>query len=277
MNNLKKILPYLLMLPAICIGIIAMMSYGVTFNIWIQNLIIWAIGTIVGSVYLFRSKNKKLRVNIPFTFILIALLISPFFFNGLEGVHRWLTFGPVNIYIASIILPILIIHICKLSINKRENLLIVLSFITLIILLMQPDAGQLTAFACVAAILLWKTINNRIFKIVSLIIILALGITTWVFLDDLAPVPYVEQILFLVADLGAIWFALGILSLLLLIIPFFLTCKENIVSFSLGVYFLMTMIVTIFGNFPMPIMGYGISPIIGYIISLTWLIKNNSK
>ena len=36
----------------------------------------------------------------------------------------------------------------------------------------------------------------------------------------------------------------------------------------------MTMIVTLFGNFPMPIMGYGISPVIGYLIAITWLNKN---
>ena len=37
----------------------------------------------------------------------------------------------------------------------------------------------------------------------------------------------------------------------------------------------MVMIVTLFGNFPMPIMGYGISPVIGYFIAITWL--NNNK
>ena len=37
----------------------------------------------------------------------------------------------------------------------------------------------------------------------------------------------------------------------------------------------MMMFVTFLGNFPMPIMGYGISPIIGYIIAITWL--NNNK
>ena len=97
----------------------------------------------------------------------------------------------------------------------------------------------------------------------------------WVFLDDLAPVPYVEQIIFLVADLGIVWFILGVLSLLLLLGPFFFYGKKNIISLSLGVYYLMVMIVTLFGNFPMPIMGYGISPVIGYFIAITWL--NNNK
>lgn len=34
------------------------------------------------------------------------------------------------------------------------------------------------------------------------------------------------------------------------------------------------LISTLFGNFPVPLMGYGISPIVGYFISITWLIKS---
>ena len=51
MNNLKDDISYFLMLPAIFIGTLAMVSYGVTSSIWIQNIIIWLIGTVLGSVY----------------------------------------------------------------------------------------------------------------------------------------------------------------------------------------------------------------------------------
>ena len=111
-------------------------------------------------------------------------------------------------------------------------------------------------------------------KFVSLILSVVFVIMSWVFLDDLAPVPYVEDIIFLVADLGIVWFVLGILSLLLLLSPFFFYGKKNIISLTLGVYFLMAMIVTLFGHFPLPIMGYGISPIIGYFIAISWLKRN---
>jgi hypothetical protein len=111
-------------------------------------------------------------------------------------------------------------------------------------------------------------------KFFSLILTVAFLIMSWLFLDDLAPVPYVEDIIFLVADLGSVWFVLGILSLLLVLSPFFYYGRKNIISLTLGVYFLMAMIVTLFGNFPLPIMGYGISPIIGYFIAISWLNKN---
>ena len=275
MNNIKGSILYLLMLPAIVLGTLAMVSYGVATSIWMQNIIIWGVGSVLGSVFMIKNKKKNSSIgNVSYPIILVTLLVLPFWFNGLEGVHRWLSFGPINLYIASIILPLLIIYIWNLTIDNRNHYVIGLTFITLVILLFHPDAGQLTAFACATAIILWKMISNKIVKLLGITLIVALGIVSWVYLDDLAPVPYVEHIIFLVADLGSFWFVLGVLSLLLLIYPFFYYGRKNITSLSLGIYFLMTMIVTLFGNFPMPIMGYGISPIIGYLIAITWTIKN---
>ena len=114
----------------------------------------------------------------------------------------------------------------EISLNNREHYVIGLTLITLVILLFHPDAGQLTAFACATAIILWKKISNRVIKLLSITLTVAFVIVSWVFLDDLAPVPYVEHIIFLVADLGNIWLILGILSLLLLVFPFFFTLKK---------------------------------------------------
>lgn len=278
MNNLKSVIAYFFMFPSIFIGTLAMVSYGVTMSIWIQNIIIWLIGTVLGSVFIIRNKERKFGIgNFSYTIIIVVLLVLPFFFNDLDGVHRWLSFGPINLYIASIILPILIIHVWELALNNREGYVLGLTILTSAILLFQPDAGQLTAFACATAFIVWKMINNRMVKLLSITFIAALCIVSWVFLDDLAPVPYVEHIIFLVADLGNNWLVLGISSLILLLSPFFFYGRKSIISLSLGVYFLMTMIVTLIGHFPMPIMGYGISPILGYLISITWLNKNKEN
>ncbi|RLL40599.1 hypothetical protein D8M04_18810 [Oceanobacillus piezotolerans] len=266
---------YFVMVPAIIIGTIAMVSFGVSPAIWVQNILIWIIGTVVGSIYLKRKKENVDRGNLALSIVLIALLVLPFGFAGIDGVHRWVTLGPISIYIASIILPFILIQYWTLVLNNRKQYAIGLTFLILIILLLQPDAGQLTAFACAAFIMMWKTIRHWTMKALSFIFMTALVIVSWVFLDDLAPVPYVEEIIFLVADLGNVWLLLGILSLVLLIIPFFSYGKMNPISLSLGVYFLLTMVVTFLGDFPMPIMGYGISPIIGYFIAITWLKKNS--
>lgn len=265
---MKNLTSYLLMLPAILVGALAMISFGVASSVWIQQILIWFIGTVISAVYLISYKNKKSREgNLVYILILLVLLILPFLFNDLDGVHRWLNLGPINLYIASIILPLLIILLWQIASNKREPYIIV----TLLILLFQPDAGQLTAFAGVSVLLVWRSINNRLVIVLTTLVIALLVGFSWYFLDDLAPVPFVEQIIFLVADMGNVWLIIGILSLIMLLLPFFLYGRENIISLSLGIYFSLTMMVTFPGHFPMPVMGFGISPIIGYFIALTWL------
>ena len=270
----QNFLPYFFMLPALLIGMITMISYGVGFTIWIQNLFIWIVGVRFCYVVLTKTNLKLLdRSPLSITSVLIIILIMPFWFNGIEGVHRWITFGPFHFYMASIILPMLIIYLWKLS--KNKNILFSIGFIILIegILIMQPDAGQLTAFACASTIILWRAIENSKGKYITLIILAIFVLASWMFLDHLAPVPYVEQIIFLVADMGSIFLLLGVVALLLLVYPFFIPWKKDTLAMALGLYFLMTILVTFLGNFPMPIMGYGISPIIGYLIAITALQK----
>lgn len=206
--------------------------------------------------------------------LFISSLVLPFIFPGIEGVKRWITIGPLGIYIASVILPFVIIILGRFATNNRKYETNGLIIYALIILLFQPDAGQLTAFACAMVFTLWKAIKSWLMKITSVIVIVCIVVLSWVFLDDLAPVAYVEEILFLVADLGMILFVIGVISLLLLLFPFFFYGRNHFISLSLGIYFLVSILVTFFGNFPMPVMGYGVSPIIGYIIAITWLKTN---
>ena len=45
-------------------------------------------------------------------------------------------------------------------------------------------------------------------------------------------------------------------------------------SMCVGLYFIIILISTFWGNFPVPLMGYGISPIIDYFIAITWYAKS---
>lgn len=97
----------------------------------------------------------------------------------------WLTFGPINIYIESMVLPILIIRIWQLVLNNREHDGIGLIFITFILLLFHPHAGQLSTFACATAFLLWKMKLNREIKLLCFILTGIFVTVSWIFLVDL--------------------------------------------------------------------------------------------
>ena len=263
---------FLIPLTVIIIGSLAMYINGVSIIIWSQNILGLIIAMLLSHLV---SRNPKIIGSTYTITISILLLLLTFIDLGLEGVHRWVSIGPIKLYIASIVLPILIIGLWgNLKVVKWWIPTIITIGVSLLLAL-QPDASQTTAFIIPMAIILSCNINNVSFRysllgVVSLIIIL-----TWKHLDTLVPVAYVEDIVKMVANMGVVWFALGITSLVILPLPFILFPPRNIrlPSICLGIYFMVVLISTLFGNFPVPLMGYGISPILGYFIAIAWLIN----
>lgn len=277
MRILKYSMPYFLMLPAIVIGAFAMILYGIDKGIWLQNILFWVISTILGCTFVV-SKNEdsfsdnNFVLDVITAVLIIILLTATLPFNGSDEVSRWIVLGNIRLNAANAFLPLLIISLWNLSRKQRTFIVLTLTGITLVILLLQPDASQVSAFASANIILMWEQISSKRGKLFYLTAITATFALSWIFLDNLAPVPYVERILFLLLDINIFWFVLGIISLVLLLIPFFVLNKSKL-SVSLGVYFTVTILTTFFGNFPMPIMGYGISSVIGYSIAITLLMK----
>lgn len=145
------------------------------------------------------------------------------------------------------------------------------------VLFFQPDASQLTGFAVPIMIMLSRKTNSKVIRLLIISVYSLFIILSWMYLDNLPPVNYVERIVNMVADMGLIWLILGAASLVALPVPFLLFPPQNTESISryIGCYYIIIILSTLFGNFPVPLMGYGISPIIGFYISLIWYI--NSK
>lgn len=266
----------LITFPTIIIGAFIMHINDIPKSIWLQNIIVTIIFTLLSFV-MFKKKaiNPKRKLFLPIVTI-VLLLSLPFIDSGIEGVHRWITLGPISINISSVFLPLLLILLGTLLSQKQWWLSYIIVLITSFLLVLQPDASAVTAFVISTVVLLLSNKNRHFVRFALLLIPLSFVIISWVFIDGLAPVPYVEDILFMAKDLGIIWFIISLISLLILIIPFifFPPKKRKIISISLGIYFFTILITTFFGNFPVIIMGYGISPIIGYFISINWLIRS---
>ncbi len=274
-RKIIKYAPAITMLPAVLIGLFAMYLNDVPTFIFIQNLLCFGVLQLV----YFATEKSKVRFNKiePIVYIVICslslllTLINP----GTEGVHRWVAVGPVQLYISSIVVPIIIINTWRLLEEDKIKTAIISVICVAVVLTLQPDASMVTAFSVVSTILLWNKINN-FSRSICVLFLGGLTVLTWVFLDVLEPVTYVEGILKLVMDMGILWSVFGVVSLSLTILPFliFPPNKNKLVSISFGIYFIIIFISNIFGNFPVPLMGYGISPIIGYFISIQWYTKN---
>ncbi|GAA0116206.1 cell division protein [Clostridium senegalense] len=279
MKKLKlfNFIPIIITAPAIVIGTIAMYYNRISNFVIIQNIIGLVIMGLISYYLLSRNINICRNKNIKDIFKLIPLILLLFTFigEGMMGVHRWISIGPIRLNIAMIVMPIIILSLWKLLKNNSWWKVAIITIFISIVLFIQPDASQLSGFAIPMIFMLYKNGDKRIFSTIISLALFILVILSWIHLDNLSPVSYVEEILNLVDNVGQVWFLLGIVSLVILPTPFILLPPEKLKlpSICIGLYFSIIIISTFFGNFPVPLMGYGISPIIGYIISITWYTK----
>lgn len=270
---LRKLITFTLTIPSIAIGVLAMYQNHVPFAIWGQNIGCLILMSVISYLLITHKSNiAGNRYNQLLLPAAICALVLPFANQGMEGVHRWISIGAVKLNVAMIVLPMILLELYQVLKIRGLTYAGVSAFIILLVLFFQPDASQLTGFAIPVMIML--SLNTRSKKIRFLItgVSVLFIVLSWIRLDHLPPVNYVERILVMVADMGWIWFVSGVISLAILPAPFLLLPPKNAVSVSryIGCYYIVILLSTLFGNFPVPLMGYGISPIVGYYLSLTW-------
>lgn len=268
-------LPVLMSFPAVFIGTTAMYVNQIETFIWLQHLIFFFITGIASIVFTFLKQGKEFLKPISYWVVLLLVpLLLTLVSQSIDDVHRWIEIGSVRVNVAMIIMPIMLLVTWKVSVtsNSMGGLL---AIVVTILLLIQPDASQVTSFALGAILILMKSDGKKSVIVVFTLILFGSILASWLYVDHLSAVIYVEGILSLVAQMGTIWYLLGILSLIILNVPFLLFPPKGyaVPSISIGLYFMFLLIASQIANFPVLLMGYGISPILGYMIATTWYVR----
>ena len=266
----KMLLPFAITMPAILIGAWTMGQNQISMGIWLQNIIFGLVFACVSAVVIYKKRIIKENDNI--LYLALGALLLTFLGRGSDGVHRWFGIAGININVAMVILPIVIIQLYKTSEKKKWLLFNIMIMIYVAVLGIQPDASQLTAFALSMLIVVNTKENPIIWRAISNVVLIVAMVLVWVYLDPLEPVMHVDKIVNLLVAQGTVPALLGIMSLAILPVPFlFFTPKnENKTAKGLGVYFAVVILSTVVGNFPVPLMGYGFSSMLGYFTAITW-------
>jgi hypothetical protein len=145
--------------------------------------------------------------------------------------------------------------------------------------LLQPDAAQATAFAGAACTLLIANKQRSGAAWAATLVIAALAAWTWMRLDPMAPVPYVEGVIGLAHQSGPVWMVASLAALAALPLPFFVSSLSghSAIARALGVYLCICILAPFFGHFPVPLLGFGLSPIIGYFVALASLNNDGRR
>ncbi len=146
----------------------------------------------------------------------------------------------------------------------------------------QPDAAQATAVAVgLAPILSCRGMVKRVVGLPALLILAGAAMLAWFRLDHLPPVPHVEGILELARGQGALLLLGALLTLGLALLPLAWPIRggdptTRALAAGAGLYFCGSVGSTFAGSFPVPLLGTGAAPVLGWF-SLAFALRRQGR
>ncbi|HSW28203.1 MAG TPA: hypothetical protein VLH75_01805 [Longimicrobiales bacterium] len=240
-----------------------MSGSGVPAGIWPANLAAMLLGVLMAAAALTRRRVASVGRGSPGWVVPVglALLATTLLAPGAEGVHRWLPLGPLRLHAGALVLPPLLVVLAE----APWTVSVATASTALLVLLLQPDAAQAASF-CAGWIVLAAARRER----GSPGVILASAAVAAASLfrpDPLGSVPHVEGILGLAAAQGQLMAGAGLISLAALPLGFMLFVERPL-GLALAAYTAGALGAAWLGNYPVPMLGYGVSPILGYYFAV---------
>ena len=247
----------LVILPAVLLGVFAMIAGHEPPVRWGLQIAAWLLFALAAWLL------RRFAVRVPayiWGILFLILQAATLFGHGADGVRRWLDLGMISINASMLVLPALLVVLCRMKTPYPFMIC------TAAVMCFQPDLSQLAAFCAGALPLVWRRGAKRIWQAgTTLCFCILAGICLFI-PADIPPAPYSEGILTMLGNISAIWMAAGWAALL--IIPLFFGygyCKKkSLPLLCLAFYYLVTILFVLNGSYPVPFMGFGLSPIAGY-------------
>lgn len=265
-------------LVAVASGSIGLALSGAGPGTWARNPAAWLAGLSIAGLILAAGRSAWLATGaiLLAPTALVATLLSP----AQSGVHRWVDAGPLHINMAALVLPVTVVALATF----RGNAPLFLGVAGLIglILVVQPDASQATAFLLAGALVLLRSSMSTGTKIAGSLAAVALIAASWLRPDSLEPVPEVEGIFALLAGVS---FALAVLAGLGLAISSLVPLRRAFVlggdaavpAEALAIYFVTVAVMPAADAFPVPLVGVGMSFPVGYWMAIALLCARDRR
>jgi cell division protein FtsW (lipid II flippase) len=243
----------LLSLIATGCGIAAMVLSGTPQMRWIPNVVAWIVGG--GAAFAIARTAPSPRVWIGIALGALALVAATLVGPDQQGVHRWLAAGPLFVNIAALTLPAALVAMARLGAQHR--LVPMIATLLAAILALQPDASQ--AFALALAGFAILVTDKRISALVTALCLFGIAALSLLRADPLQPVAEVEQIIQLAhASAPALAWA-AVASLAAIPAMLFALRLDDVAARALALYIAVACAAPIFGWFPVPLVGAGMS------------------
>lgn len=250
-----------LSLVAVGLGAWVGAASGVPSGVWIRNLAAWGVGALAASALAAFARPGRWTAAVA---LLPVGVGASLVFPDVDGVRRWIDIGPVHLNAAMLLMPASVVAFA--APGSKSLWMWALPVGALMGLIAQPDASQATSLAGVLALIVTVTIRPlgaRLGLIAGLALLVAFA---WMRPDPLEPVAEVEGIIGLAFQQSPV---LGAVALLLLAAlaaaPAWAAASggAKLAGAALGLCLATWAIMPFLGAFPVPLVGMGMSPIIG--------------
>lgn len=268
-GSLSTVLTVCAPLPALILGVVAMRQLGVSTRAWSINLAATAVGMLIWALVRRLPPPSRPATRAFLTAASLIAILLPFAAAGMLGVHRWIAVAGLRLHASAIVAPLIILAVAAAA-SRTTALPLAIGAAGVMILALQPDAAQATSLAAACAVVLVLAPMKPVRQLLSVVVLTAVSAVSFFRHDPLPPVAHVEGIFGVVSSGGVGWAVLATVALLLLAVPFFVAWHRHrrVMALAAGVYVAMTILAPAWGTFPVPVMGFGASPILGYFLAL---------
>jgi acetyl esterase/lipase len=221
------------------------------------------------------STYSTCRTGSGILFLAILLLATSMFGRSVEGATRWVSVGPLFVQTSLLFLPAIIIGFVRV----RTFVATIGVLIAALALALQPDRAMAGVLAAGVAPLAVQKFDR--FTGVALLGALAAFVFTLTRPEALPAVPFVDQVYYTAFEVNYLAGAAVLLGSAILLIPAVLgwraTGAERATALVFGAMWIAVMLAAALGNYPTPVVGYGGSAIVGYLLSLAALPRSMSR
>lgn len=243
---------------------------------WLMQIMAVCLACAVAVVGASLSKLARNRSGLAAAIGLFSVmcLAAPLLSNA-SGPARWLALGPVNLYVAPIVLPTFIVAFSALIVQRDRCRWLALAGAVgaSVLLAVQPDASQVLALlVAVLVTLVGVRLNAWASGLTLALMSLA---TAWAFSrpDPLEPVPHVEGVFQLALGHSTLAGTAIVASAVALVAGLYqYSLKGPWWLSSVAGYYAVLFVCSFAGLTPAPLIGYGAGPLLGYglMIAMSW-------
>ncbi len=250
---------------ATCLGILYLVAAGAPLRYPVVNAAAFLLGLVALRGLIAAGAEAGRHLGALLVVLGASMLAVALLGSSADGAARWIWVGPLSVQLSLVLLPAMLVAFAR-SPDALGSLGIGIAAAALAL---QPDRAMAGVLALGLAVLAATRPSRASIGVLAI----ALGAFAISLFrpDSLPAVPFVDEILFTSFDVHPLAGIAVLLGVLLLLVPAFAARRSGPASLVFGAVWLGCIAAAALGNYPTPVVGYGGSAILGYLLSLVWL------